>query len=407
MSDNNSRPASPTPAINAVNTETRIPINEIIAQLRIYDGHSDAREFMSRFRYDLKSYKLSLEWGLRNLDRALTGDAAAWWSARWHDVEKDLNQCNNIDAVKNLFEYQEAQLFAFFDNSSKQSLYRRENKSLKFSLGDCPTKYVTQKLKILRLIDADMSESKKITQIIKGLSYDLRQTMTLQGIYSVNELLEKLRSVSEVYFEHSSNKSPSSLPTPMNSYSSIVSNTNRVLNPPRNRNNNEGNFFRNFETRNGNTNYRRYYSDQIGPVYPKGKFFTDDGRQICNYCHYAGHTTFNCQELTRKNQQRGNRNPFNPNVGFNASNHVNFRPNHRFNNQSPNNQNFYETNRRNVGTQLFTNSNFQNQNSGQYLQNRPSYPAQRLNAIVTSGNTADINFPLNSPNNSQNQVSEN
>ena len=49
------------------------------------------------------------------------------------------------------------------------------------------------------------------------------------------------------------------------------------------------------------------FSDQVGPLYPKGKNqFTPEGKPICNYCHYSNHITRNCQELAYRNQRRNN-----------------------------------------------------------------------------------------------------
>jgi len=75
----------------------KAPIHEVIAQMQKYDGHSDAREFMSRFKYDMKNYGLTLEWALRNFDRALEGDALAWLAAKWHEVSRQLDECADND----------------------------------------------------------------------------------------------------------------------------------------------------------------------------------------------------------------------------------------------------------------------------------------------------------------------
>jgi len=153
------------------------PIHEIAGQMRKYDGRSDAHEFMSRFKYDLRTYGLSLEWALRNFDRVLEGKASSWWSSKWHNISTELDGCNTPDEIEIVFNNNEADFYAFFDNNAQESIYRRQNKSLKFKLGVCPTKYITDKLKVLRLIDPNMTENKKVAQIIKGLPYDLRQTM--------------------------------------------------------------------------------------------------------------------------------------------------------------------------------------------------------------------------------------
>ena len=289
----NSPPPSPNrnPPPQVVN---RMPTHEVIAQLRKYDGKKDAQEFMSRFKYDVLSYGLTTEWALRNFDRLLEGDAAAWWVSKWHAVSQELDACQNQGQIGDLFRRTEQEFYEIFDHSAQESTYRQRNKALTFTLGEDPTEYVTRKLELLRHIDANMSESKKITQIIKGLQYSLRQNMVLQTINSVHELLTKLRRVSEVHEEQKSRErklfetkpnSYRSFSKPL--YSSVVSGDNR----------NSGHTLNEVVPKN---------RQQAGHAYIKGKNVrSPDGAPVCNYCHFAGHVVKNCIELQERDKRRG------------------------------------------------------------------------------------------------------
>ena len=320
------------------------PLHEIIAHLRKYDGHSDAREFMDKFRYDMATYGLSREWALRNFDRIVEGDALSWWSAKYCRISAELDQCQNENDVTIVFDANEQDFYSFFDNSAQESTYRRENKTIKFKLGDCPTKYVTEKLRVPCLIDANMSECKKIAQLIKGLPYDLRQTMVLQNVQTVQELLSKLRNLSELYDEHkndSRTSNPKYIPNPVFSPASFSSSsrTNQLNNFPNQPTNypvqpNSQNHYRSYQRQThfstqvaqpASHNTPGRFAQQVGPQYPKGRNLkTPEGLPICNYCHYANHITRDCEELrfrnARRDQPNSNNNNTSRNYSYNRSN---------------------------------------------------------------------------------------
>jgi len=288
---------NPNPVVNPIMNPnvSRIPAHEIIAQLRKYDGSKDAKEFLSRYKYDLRFYGLTFEWAIRNFDRVLLNDASRWWEAQWHNIEELMDTRNTEDEFKALFEIIEDDFLRMFDHSAQESTYRRKNKAISFKLGDDPTKYVTQKLEILRLINPSMTESKKITQIIKGLSYELRQTLVLQNIGTVHELLTKLRNLAEIYEDDRSRTSRRSnshnfVQTPVQSSSSRA-------NPS------SSHFLQKVEPLPPNP-------QQSGPKYPKGKnLVTNDGQPICNFCQYSGHLARDCIELkTKRSSENPNRN---------------------------------------------------------------------------------------------------
>ena len=139
----------------------------------------------------------------------------------------------------------------------------------KIKLGDCPTKFLTSKRKISRLIDTNMSEYKNITQIKKGLPYDLRQALTIQGVDNVNALLEKLRSLSEIYDEHQNSRPliKNSVCLPARIYPSTS--TNFRGNSSRN------NYSRGASNSNAHNQSQSApmptFLDQVSPLYPKGK----------------------------------------------------------------------------------------------------------------------------------------
>ena len=350
------------PIVNpVVNPNARVPIHEVIQQLRKYDGQSDAREFFNCFKYDITSYGLSFEWAIRNFDRVLQDNAESWWMAKWPSVETDLSSCDNADEFEHLFSVIEREFYSFFDNSAQESTYRRRNKQITFKLGECPTRFVTEKLKVLRLIDPEVRERKKVVQIIKGLPYNLRQTMTLQSIDSVQELLVKLRNLAEIHEEHVNSSSKST-----HSFNS-TSNTSNSSPRPNNYNNSRTS---NFQSNSSQTippysivqpladqsPFSSRNPQQVGPVYPKGKNLkTVDGKSICNYCHYANHNVFNCEQLLSKNSR--------PTTSRNSGGHQPHNSNAQTNqNQSSRNGQFYNSNRNNNAHQLhsldFSTSNY-------------------------------------------------
>jgi len=286
----------------------RVPIHEIIAQLRRYNGTTDAREFLERFKYDMRTFKLSHEWALRNLDRILEGNASAWWSSKWHAVSIDLGNCQNDADFAALFNQTEIDFYRMFDHSAQESTFRQRNKAIRFSLGEDPTTYVTKKLEILRHLDANMTEAKKIAQIIKGLPYELRQTMVLQTINTVHELLEKLRNLSEVYEDQRGRQKDVRREKQTNSSylvnPAFVNSSSYVQNPM------YASYPFALQTQQAELKQiaKPKNSQQVGQVYPKGKYMkTPDGQAICNYCHYAGHIVRNCVELLeRKKRSLGN-----------------------------------------------------------------------------------------------------
>jgi len=162
-----------------------------------------------------------------------------------------------------------------------------------------------------------MTENKKITQLIKGLPYDIRQTMVLQTINNVPNLLEKLRNLSELYEEHRIEaKSLHSHNTPQLVYPSTSYN---YSNAPKNQNSSH-------HTRRENSfqavntiasNNMPHFSQQNGPKYPKERNLrTPDGKPVCNYCHYGGHITKDCEELKFRNSRRASQTAQNPSNAF-------------------------------------------------------------------------------------------
>jgi len=67
-------------------------------------------------------------------------------------------------------------------------------------MGDDAQRYVRRKMEILRHIDSQMSEARKVQELIRGLPYEIQVPMVLQTLNTCDESLRKLRKLPDTHF---------------------------------------------------------------------------------------------------------------------------------------------------------------------------------------------------------------
>jgi len=244
------------------------PLHEFIAQLRRYDGKTDANEFILRFESDLVDNGYTHSWGIKNFDRILDGDAKSWFSSKWPIYSVRYAACQNDAQFTNLFNAIKADFLSIFDHSTQVATWRSKNKSLKYTMGDDAQTYVTSKMEILRHIDANMTENKRVHELIRGLPYDIQVPMVLQTVNTCDQFLGKLRKLSEAHFLTNPKANSSKSRNNFQSSPSIAQ-----VNRP---------------SQSNDRNYRR----------------AADGRPICNYCKKVGHVMKKCWALAEKEKHK-------------------------------------------------------------------------------------------------------
>ena len=185
----------PEPNVNV----NRTPLHEFIATSRKYDGLTDANEFLDKFVHDCANNGYDSKWRIENFDRVLENDAKSWWTASYPNVKRNLRNANAIATFDAAWRNVKRGFLQMFDHRSQQTTYRKKNRELKFRIGDHPQSFVMKKLEILRNIDGDMRESRRVDELIRGLPMEIQTSMVLQDIGSCHEFLNKLRKLSEAY----------------------------------------------------------------------------------------------------------------------------------------------------------------------------------------------------------------
>jgi len=272
---------APIPAI-PIPPNPRVPLHEAIAQFRRFDGKTDVCEFLERFDSDLVYLGYDKQWAVRNIDRMLLGDAKSWWSSIWPQINREVNALGPNGDFDQLYTDVCDRFKTFFDHSSQKASYRQRNRDLNYKIGDDCQTYVSRKVELLRYIDPNMQPTRIVDQLTKGLPMEIRTSMVMQNIRTIDEFISKLRRVADLFHEmkvkpNHNSKSSSSQSVVMNQVTDV--------------------------RRNQPTRY--------------------DGN--CDYCHIYGHQWMTCRKLARENNltlpplparntldNRGGRNPSSP-----------------------------------------------------------------------------------------------
>ena len=191
--DNNAQPLPPqvNQAVHAMQ-----PL-KLLKYLRKYDGKSDSREFMSRLESDLDDHDVSPAWITNNFDRVLEGEAQAWYISVRPDYTHQMQRENAAHAF--IWSDLKQEFLKFFDHSSLVNTHKQTNRKLKFEVGDDPQSYVTAKLEVLRYIDPEMSNSRKVENLVKGLPLPLQVQMITCDTNSPREFIDQLRKIAELF----------------------------------------------------------------------------------------------------------------------------------------------------------------------------------------------------------------
>lgn len=177
--------------------------------IRTYDGRSNVDEWISKFTNDTLAFGIPYKYSVVCLDRFLVGDALNWWNSVSHTYDlRDLN--NDEDHFINEWNSICADMKVFFNHSSVLSHNRKKNRELVFKLGDDPQTYVTSKLAVLSEIDSKMTDTKKVKNLIRGLSVELQLHFSSQDIDNPTQFLNKLRKYNEILETCKAKQTPSS-----------------------------------------------------------------------------------------------------------------------------------------------------------------------------------------------------
>jgi len=240
----------------------RAPLTEFISLLRRFDGTTNTAEFFTRFKADVADNGYTAAWAISNIDRVLDGDAKNWFEAKWPLYSARLANCRDADDYEVLLNQMETDFIAMFDKSSQTATWRAQNKACKFYEGEDAQHYVTQKMRILRYIDSEMSESRKVQELINGLPINLRMNMVCLSIKTCEEFVAKLRQIAETLLLDRNRRSSQS----RNSFD--YSNVTMAK-----------------------------LDDQKQRPSKSSQFRTPNGKPICFYCNKPGHVRKVCRAL--------------------------------------------------------------------------------------------------------------
>lgn len=184
--------------------------------IRKYNGRTSVGEWINRFETDVLAFGITFKYAITSLDRFFTDDASFWWSSVSHNfVIPDLNR-DEAD-FRQVWDNVADDMREFFDHTALQAVNRKRNKELVWQHGDDVQGYVTKKLALLKEIDADMPEHKRVQNLIRGLQPELRVSFSCQDIENVGQFLTRLRKYSEVVEESKPKSVPVSRSSSRNS----------------------------------------------------------------------------------------------------------------------------------------------------------------------------------------------
>ncbi|CAL8112621.1 unnamed protein product [Orchesella dallaii] len=235
-----------------------ISLSDIISHIRKYDGIGKVEDWLGYVESDREEFGLTYSFLCRNLDRFLEGDAKRWYQSNLPEYLSAFNRNQDEDDFERTWRVIKIDFCSFFDHTSMQSHYRAKNKSLTFSWDQSPQSYVASKLEILRHCDPQMSETKKVQNLIRGLPTDLQTIFAAQSFKNPNEFVVCLRSLAEIRHQSKKEEKPSTSNSNI-SMKQLDHNAQKKSNPSRTPNRS-----------------------------------TPDGKPICNFCGKPFHTWRSC-----------------------------------------------------------------------------------------------------------------
>jgi hypothetical protein len=175
-----------------------IPISQIIAGFRNYDGSIPAEQWLRKFRADCAAHSLDTKWARNNIDRVLCGPVKCWFSSREYSF---LSPLTPQETEESRWFQIETELKETFGSSALTSQAKHKNKSIRFDPKSDPQDYVMKKLEALSQIDPAMSNPKKLKHLISGLPQSMAAPMTLAldpQTTTPNQFLNRLRAYIEI-----------------------------------------------------------------------------------------------------------------------------------------------------------------------------------------------------------------
>ena len=163
-----------------------------VSAFRRYEGSTDAAKFLRQFDGTCKETKKNETWAVQNLDRFLDGAAKFWWLAKQESYETRLD--NNEDA-KIVWEAAKVEMSLFFNKDTQKEEARRLLHDTKFTVGDDPLLYVTQRCRYLALAEPHLDEKEQVSRLIQGLPDEIRLSIMYARSPTVALFTENLRDM--------------------------------------------------------------------------------------------------------------------------------------------------------------------------------------------------------------------
>lgn len=175
-----------------------IPMSQIIAGFRIYNGSTPAEQWLRKFGADCAAHSLDARWARINIDRVLSGPVKCWFSSRKYSF---LSPLTPQETDESRWSQIETELKETFGSSALTSQAKLKNKSIRFEPKNDPQDYVMRKLEALSQIDPTMPNPKKLKHLISGLPQPMATQMTLAldpQTTTPSQFLNRLRAYIEI-----------------------------------------------------------------------------------------------------------------------------------------------------------------------------------------------------------------
>lgn len=238
---------------------------KIFQYLRKYDGTTDSKEYIERLETDIDLYNIPHKWLIQNLDRILEHQALSWYNSVYPEIQALITTTPPL----NLWHSFKGEFLKFFNRKGLLHAYKQANRAILFSPGSDPQEYVTKKLEALRHIDPQMSESRRVDNLIKGLPIQLQIHFAASSPQSATDFLSQLRKLEEIQ-----NRKRESQYKQRDSHNNYPHQSAPSYQ--------QSHFLAAFQGRPNNNRFPQSFNPRPTTV-------------TCNYCHYPGHIIRDCR----------------------------------------------------------------------------------------------------------------